>query len=36
MLAWQSRVAAVLALVALFVLAAIAGWADFEPTNFTW
>jgi hypothetical protein len=36
MLAWQPRVAAVLALLALLVLAVVAGSADFEPDNFTW
>jgi len=36
MVAWHPRVAAVLVLVALLVLAAAAGAADFEPSNFSW
>jgi hypothetical protein len=36
MLGWQPRVAAVLVLLALVVLAAVAGSADVEPANFSW
>jgi hypothetical protein len=36
MFAPHPRVAVVVVLVALIVLAAVAGAADFEPANFSW